>query len=426
MTKTKQIGGNLFGLHARTNLLRCWHPPICDARQFYISKQQPKVDRCFRLFGAAACGSPGTTADAIMKLSKHGGIMILSKNHPLFGRLIQSGRNHLLQNGFEESDAIPSCHTLEFIWPSKKVMDQITTSSALQKNDFDHPLAMPVAKVRPYPGKVTDGLDDKRRLAQLVEQYASEYRDIAPTVVTCTPNHDNVMTHLSLSPSPTGRYFVKHRCGVQGKSVYCFNTVQLVEWCNAMNTNTRGVEDFVIQHEVAPALWENRKFLLRAHVLVTSTCKRGDGSDAIEHEGYLHHHIICQHHAVDYDSNNTNDKLSHTSHSGSGLKCHPLPSLTTELHPHHPAADCWDEVKSVCKVLMKMFQGQLDYTQFRSDVGGESMRDDGKVLVCEVNTHPALGWGTMANVPSKVYPDIVQDTLDILLYSGGGARMRIL
>ena len=338
--------------------------------------------------------------------------MNLSKSHPLFGRLIQSGRDYLLQNGFKESDVLPLSRTLEVVWPNKKVMDKF---AALHD---DH--ATPIARVRPYPGHVTDCLDDKRKLADLLQQNL-EHRGIAPTLVTCNPN-DN--TTMMLSPSPTGRYFVKHRWGVQGKSVYCFTLAQLVEWWD-QNTSH---EDFVIQHEVAPALWENRKFFLRAHILLTST--RVDDGTHPEHRAYLHRHVICQHHAVDYSDK---DKLSHTSHSGSRLKRHPPPSLTVELDPQHPAADCWRDVERVCQILVKKFGGKLDNQSLQSEMDGSGvcfalcgvdllMREDGKVLMCEVNTHPALGWGTMANVSPKVYSDIVRDTLDILLHLGDAPR----
>eukprot|EP00977_Amphora_coffeiformis_P008365 scaffold1893_cov220-Amphora_coffeaeformis.AAC.10 len=314
-------------------------------------------------------------------------------------------------------------------------MDKIATTAALQK-DHD-PATTPMAKVRPYPGHVTECLDDKKRLADLFRQSAPEYRDIAPTLVTCHPNDDTITTLVSLSlPSPTGRYFVKHRWGVQGKSVYCFTRAQLVAWW--ANTNAKRREDFVIQHEVAPALWGHRKFFLRAHILVTTTTVDEGRNHHLEHKAYVHRHIICQHHAVDYDSDENEDKLSHTSHSGSRLKRHPLPTLTGELAPQHPASDCWQEVERVSEMLVCLFRGQLEHHPSSSWMGAESssgvcfalwgvdllMRDDGKVLVCEVNTHPALGWGTMANVPSQVYSDIVRDTLDILLYSGGDAPTR--
>ena len=43
---------------------------------------------------------------------------------------------------------------------------------------------------------------------------------------------------------------------------------------------------------------------------------------------------------------------------------------------------------------------------------------EGNIQVCEVNSHPALGWGTMSKVPSPVFSDLVDQTLDVLL---GGA-----
>ena len=111
------------------------------------------------------------------------------------------------EKGFEESNVLSSCQTLDFIWPNKKFMYEMraTTTAALQK--VDTPAATPIAKVRPYQAHVTDCVDDKKRLAELFQQQsAPEYRDIAPTLVTCHPNDDDITTPLSLSPcgSPSG------------------------------------------------------------------------------------------------------------------------------------------------------------------------------------------------------------------------------
>jgi len=39
-----------------------------------------------------------------------------------------------------------------------------------------------------------------------------------------------------------------------------------------------------------------------------------------------------------------------------------------------------------------------------------------EIQLCEVNSHPALGWGTMSKVPSHFFSELVQDILSILLY----------
>ena len=39
----------------------------------------------------------------------------------------------------------------------------------------------------------------------------------------------------------------------------------------------------------------------------------------------------------------------------------------------------------------------------------------GNIKVCQVNLHPALGWGTMSNVPSSVFRNLIEDALLLLL-----------
>ena len=49
-------------------------------------------------------------------------------------------------------------------------------------------------------------------------------------------------------------------------------------------------------------------------------------------------------------------------------------------------------------------------------LGIDFMIDEfGNIKVCQVNSHPALGWGTMSNVPSSVFRNLIEDTLLLLL-----------
>ena len=43
------------------------------------------------------------------------------------------------------------------------------------------------------------------------------------------------------------------------------------------------------------------------------------------------------------------------------------------------------------------------------------LNSQGNLQLCEINSHPALGWGTMAQVDDTVYDDLVLQTLTILL-----------
>jgi hypothetical protein len=40
---------------------------------------------------------------------------------------------------------------------------------------------------------------------------------------------------------------------------------------------------------------------------------------------------------------------------------------------------------------------------------------DGGILLCEINSHPALAWGSMKEVDYSVYKDLIQESLALLL-----------
>lgn len=40
---------------------------------------------------------------------------------------------------------------------------------------------------------------------------------------------------------------------------------------------------------------------------------------------------------------------------------------------------------------------------------------DGNIKLCEVNTHPALEWGSMLSVDTHIYNRLIKETLQILL-----------
>ena len=301
---------------------------------------------------------------------------------PAFSRLTEAGRAFLLQEGFQlitDDSSLPSC--LEFAWPAK-------TGPQYQ-------LSNPTVRVRPFPTSVTDILDDKIWFSELCG------------------DGETVPFHVSdptlLADNDDRRYFVKHRHGVQGKSVRVFESrSSLVDWWETCTNR----HDFCVQPEVIPTLWQGRKFVLRAHVLlVMLDCQP---------RAYWHRSVICQHHAVDYHDNH---KLAAVSHNGSrGLKKHLKPLLVSDLTPSHPAhkvtiakvsqrvascffASTWTQEK-MCPGITYFALLGLDLLQRASD---------GCLVCCEVNSHPALGWGTMAKVPSAVYQGLVQDTLSVLL-----------
>ena len=300
--------------------------------------------------------------------------------HSLFGRLTKSGKEHLLNRhgwNFVENDAELGSHSsrLAFIWPSKSG----------PQFEMDDDMA---SHIRPFPKHVTDVLDDKIRLAQ-----ALAGTSIAPKCI-CSPDD-----------AEDGRlYFVKHRFGAQGKSVYVYNKKELHDWW----VQSRNRHDFVLQEEIRPALFQGRKFVLRSHILLIQRSNQ-------PLEAYLHKSVICQHHATCYDQNK---KSSHISQAAG--KQNPDPVLLDQVDSNHPAVGSFHKIEA-CSMQLSMILSNQDLCVARDTtcfalLGTDLILDSSlNIQVCEVNSHPALGWGTMSKVPSFVFSRLVNESLDILL-----------
>ncbi|KAG7347303.1 tubulin-tyrosine ligase family protein [Nitzschia inconspicua] len=178
-------------------------------------------------------------------------------------------------------------------------------------------------------------------------------------------------------------YFVKHRHGAQGKSVTVYNHTELTEWW----ARTNNTHDFVVQEEVVPHLYRGRKFVMRSHILVwhhQSAKNMENGSDRfansfqeIEQASQL---VVSAFERWLDDTFNTSLVIAPQT------KCFALLGLDWLLQSPNPQ----HENKST------------------------------RLKLCEINTHPALGWGTMAKVPSPVFADLLEQTLDLLLSSADG------
>jgi hypothetical protein len=369
------------------------------------------------------------------------GERIIITDSPLFGRLIKGGKQYLLQNGWTAIEKETSCstttttttttatpqnnnnHRLALIWPSK-------TGPQFEMDD------LMAAHTRPYPRHITDVLDDKLRLFNLFRLYQNDN------------NVESILpTHIS-SPERASAdclYFVKHRCGAQGKSVYVYNKSDLHAWWNR-STNR---QDFVIQQEVLPELYNGRKFVIRSHVLLYHRNQYTDllstntkAPRVVTFESFLHKQIIVQHHSAPYDTSTTphvQRKASYISQAGNK---HPSPVFLHNLPNDHPAADMYPEIRRGSKLLIskfeKWFTEEWVYkhhcdisanTFIASDttcfallgvdwvVQSKSQDKDGKILtkLCEVNSHPALGWGTMSKVPSPFFDELIQEAISLMI-----------
>ena len=271
--------------------------------------------------------------------------------------------------------------------------------------------------VRQLPQSSTACVDDKVMLANLLRKCGAE--DICPATFT----EQHTVRDALESSAPSALYFVKHRYGVKGKAVQPMRTDALRDWLG--NGGHRGqISDFAVQREVAPpALWEGRKFALRAHVLVAATGAADDAARA-----WLHRDVIVVPHAAAYDAA-SDAKDVHVSNVG---RRHPPPVLTTELPAAHPAVHdaLWPRVVSLTARCLRAVRADLLpaarcprstlYSLLAFDLALDA---SGTPWLLEINSHCALGDGTMASVEPAVYTRLVSDVVDrIVLPTPGVAE----
>jgi hypothetical protein len=387
---------------------------------------------------------------------------------PLFGRLTKQGKAHLLRHGwieqlqhqhqsndinqnhnhgavstttafFTEAPTTPTTKMnisrLALIWPNKSGPDfELTDATA--------------AHIRPYPTHFTDVLDDKVHMAGLLLLPKNAERATSNDLL---PRHNTCIQDAH----PDKLYFVKHRHGARGKSVYVMNYKELLDWWK--RTSNKNAHNFVIQEEVLPQTHQGRKFVMRSHILLYHTSNKnsgniGDGftpqhpSDVLFHF-HIFDNVIVHHHAAVYERHNTGNRASHISQAG---KKHPSPLLLHELPRDHPAADIYPQIKSASQHVIDAYKGwfqDLLFEKHSTDIVTQasliapettcfallgldwllqsptqtstttchSSVDGGPLKLCEINSHPALGWGSMAKVQSHIFAELVEQTLDMLL-----------
>eukprot|EP00546_Thalassionema_frauenfeldii_P004835 CAMPEP_0178926512 /NCGR_PEP_ID=MMETSP0786-20121207/18581_1 /TAXON_ID=186022 /ORGANISM="Thalassionema frauenfeldii, Strain CCMP 1798" /LENGTH=372 /DNA_ID=CAMNT_0020601657 /DNA_START=67 /DNA_END=1185 /DNA_ORIENTATION=- len=314
------------------------------------------------------------------------------RNNEFFGRLSKCGRTYLANRGgwrqlTSDNDFEHGRETiLHFVWPNK---------SGPQFHDLT---TLEPAKVRPFPIRITNILDDKILLNDLLAG-----TNVMPKSVNVPEQAD-----------PNQLYFVKHRHGAQGKSVYAYHrNALLMTWWND-SSKKKNVQDFLIQEEIPPALdSKGRKFALRSHLLLFY--RHGEQLQAL-----LHRDVTCQSHSMPYDRSSL-AKAAHVSQAG---KHHPKPQLLEELDEDHPAKHCFEQLLDSCKVLISKLRTATtsldathpDVTLFALAGADHLIDSNGETKLCEINSHPALGWGSMKNVDHGVYKRLIEETLAIVVF----------
>ena len=368
-------------------------------------------------------------------------------NGPLFGRLTKAGRSFLLRNGWDDigSASIGSTFDLSrfggvgnhdktrtdwdnapiaFAWPSK--------SGPQLSTDQDHP-----ALVRPLPAHMTEVIDDKVYLQNLLENISGT--EIMPPSMSVSSQE--VVEAAKDDNDNNTLYFVKHRYGVQGRAVHVHTKQSLVEWYR----KSKNTSDFVIQKEVEPALDETgKKFALRAHVLFfnSKVATSGEEDGANTFVAAIHKDVICHTHTSPY-TRDAGNRSAHVSNAVAGAKkrrkkekarqstqdgiapcATPSPCLISQLPETHPACKSFEQIKDCISVLSTAYIHYLllshptispSVTAFALVGADLLMSSEGAIKLCEVNSHPSLGWGTMSDVPVCVYSRLIEDTLSVLL-----------
>jgi hypothetical protein len=218
---------------------------------------------------------------------------------------------------------------------------------------------------------------------------------------------------LPAATSPGALYFAKHRLGVKGRAVHPMREAALLAWLHG--EEPAKLRDYVVQAEVAPpALWEGRKFTVRCHALI-ALCPPPN-----ELAAWLHRDVIILPHAKLHEFNGA-DRAVHVSQAG---RNHPQPTLSSEVPTAHPAAACrlWPRLlelitrclaSCLCELLPpSRCSTSTLYSLMAFDLALDA---NGRPFVLEVNSHPAIGDGSMSAVDTGVYTRLVADVTSLLV-----------
>lgn len=391
---------------------------------------------------------------------------------PPLCKLHKAGLQHLESLGWREIEPPPrgtgadaSCVPI-FTWTTRKGPDFPETGRG-GEDGCVFPL------VRQLPQRCTDCLDDKRALAELAARSAP-LRDVCPsTHLTDAGVERSLLASKGESAENERRWYVKHRRGVKGQSVYPMRAPELQGWlaekqarhpsstsCESKQSNNSKDQrpdmcsflDFVVQEEVrCPAVNENgRRFAVRCHLLVAYVgagvrgVRRGGGGASIasapapNRRAWIHRDVIVLPHAAKYDAK-SDAKPVHVSQAGKG---HPKPFLLAEIGTAEEAkgseavagknsgfteSEIFPQLRRIAKCCVAAGADQLLprpgnnrqlcststlYQVFALDVCVDA---EGKAWLLEANSHCAIADGTMSAVDGDVYTRIVRDVVSLLV-----------
>ena len=208
---------------------------------------------------------------------------------------------------------------------------------------------------------------------------------------------------------PSRVWYVKHRLGAKGQSVYPHIERGTLEAQLRKILPVNG-DQWIVQLGVPPCLRDGRAFCLRVHVLFTC---RGAGRP---YEGYIHEDVIVLMHSREYE--HCKDAAAHVQQLG---RSHPPPKL---LH-------LWDaELERACiprlhatsrhalAALVPLasrsnaIQSGVLYALFGFDFAIDAGCN---AMLLEVNAFPAIRTGSMKAVAQSVFSRLTSDLLGLLV-----------
>lgn len=272
-------------------------------------------------------------------------------------------------------------------------VNEIPIFSFMTRKSGDFSLQSPFPKIRQLPQNISDLLDDKI----LLHKYLSGFEKILPiTFIYWSDFLDYYKEEAKKEKNL--RFFVKHKWGVKGKSVYPLTDIEKIK-----DIFKEG--QHVIQKEVPPFLLNERKFVIRSHILVTSN------PFAI----YVHKTCIILEHEFKYNAED-NRKAVHVSSAG---KNNPTPYLLNELEEKF-YLEIFSQIIEIGKITLSKLQGKLihDPNIYLYQLFGYDFLVDEKknVILLEINSYPAIGNGTMAEVKKDVFTEVMLDLLKIVVF----------
>jgi len=196
-------------------------------------------------------------------------------------------------------------------------------------------------------------------------------------------------------------FFIKHKWGVKGKSVTPSSNISQIKKKFKENQH-------IIQIEVKPMLLNKRKFVIRSHVLL----KYNPDSSKEHIQMYIHKNCIVLEHSLEYDANISNPAIHISSLGKSGS--HPTPYLLTSSLYEESFPQMKKIAGETLSIISKFIENEKINSYLYHLFGYDFIiRDDGIVVLLEVNSYPALGNGTMSKVPKFIFEEILKDFLNL-------------